>query len=456
MPERFDLIVRGGTLVNGSGRRPADIAVRDGRIAAIGAAGGLTGRAPRILEATGRYVLPGLIDGHVHFREPGLEHKEDWLTGSRAAVMGGVTTVLEMPNTVPPTATVADVEAKLALAQQKSYCDYGLFGLLGATNSDSLAPMLSSGLVVGLKVFLGPTTGGPAHSPDDVLVRELRAARHAGLRVAFHAEDATIIDRSEDELRARDRHDALAHLASRPVEAEVAAIEHAGRLLAEAGAKGHILHLSSAEGLAAVSAWRERGLDLTCEVSAHHCFLTAEDYPLVGGLIKCNPPIREARHGQALLGALADGAVDSIASDHAPHAADEKLLPNIWQVAPGISGVETTLRLFMTHGVHAGRLSLEQLVRAFSERPAQAWGLWPRKGTLETGSDADLTIVDPEREGVIHAADLHGKHGVTPFEGWATRGAPLATIVRGRLVMEDGRLTTEAGWGAPVRTGLLG
>jgi dihydroorotase len=450
MAEQFDLIVRNGTLVSGKGRRAADIGIRAGRLAAIELPGSLDGNAGRDFDASGHFVLPGLIDGHVHFREPGLEHKEDWLTGSRAAVMGGITTVLEMPNTLPPTDSMDDARAKARLADEKSYCDFGLLGLLGSDNLGELSQMAASGLVVGVKVFLGPTTGSLAAPSDEVLLGALSVCRQSGMRVGFHAEDAGTIRAAERELRASGRSDALAHLVSRPVAAELRAIDHAARLLAEAGTAGHILHVSSADGLSAIESWRSRGLDLSCEVTAHHSILSVSDYAGLQGTIKCNPPVRESADGAALLAGLADGRVDCIASDHAPHAPDEKQATDIWQVAPGIAGVETSLRLFLTHGVHAGRLSLEQLVRAFAERPAQVWGLWPRKGAIEVGSDADLTIVDMQHDGVIRGSELHGKHGLTPFEGWPTRGTALATIVRGRVVMEEGRLLAEPGWGRLV------
>jgi dihydroorotase (multifunctional complex type) len=443
MPDHFDLIVRNGTLVSGSGRRLADIAIRDGQVVAVEPRGQLAGKATNELDATGRYVLPGLIDGHVHFRQPGLESKETWLTGSRAAVMGGVTTVLDMPNTVPLTDRLAAVDAKLRLAEAQAYCDFGLFGLLGADNEAELGGLTGHPSVVGFKAFLGPTTGDIAPPPDEVLLHGLAIARDAGLRVAFHAEDARLIGKAATNSGA-------AHLGSRPVAAEVSAIDRVGRLLVATGAAGHILHLSSADGLTAVQRWRTRGADVSCEVSAHHCFLSASDYARLDGLMVCNPPVREAGEGDALLAGLADGVVDCIASDHAPHAPVDKTGADGRPIAPGINGVETTLPLFLTGGVAESRLTLERLVSACAERPAQLWRLWPRKGSLEVGSDADLAIVDLEREGVIRGNELHGMHPLTPFEGWPVRGMAVATIVRGRLVMDEGRLVGEPGWGRPV------
>jgi dihydroorotase len=455
MAEHFDLIVRNGTVVNSAGRRSADIGVRAGRFVTLEAAGSLRGRSGHVFDATGLHVLPGLIDGHVHFREPGLERKEDWLTGSRAAVMGGITSVLEMPNTIPPTAGVEEAREKAQLADQKAYCDFGLFGLLGPDNLDRLPALVRSGLIVGLKAFLGPTTGGLAAPSDEQLLVALDLAREAGLRVAFHAEDAATIAAAEGKLRGDGRSDLLAHLHSRPVVAELSAIERVGSLLAQSGARGHILHLSSAEGARAVDRLRAVGIDLTCEVSAHHCLLSAADYERVGGLLKCNPPVRDAEEGHALLTALAEGRIDCIASDHAPHAPSDKAAADGWGVAAGIAGVETTLALLLTHGVHGGRFSLEQLVLAYAERPAQAWGLWPDKGAIEIGSDADLTVVDLERRSVIRSDQLHGRHQLTPFDGWAARGWPVATIVRGRVVMQDGELLAQPGWGQRVEGGSL-
>lgn len=454
MPADLDLVVRNGTIVSGRGRRVADVGIRGSRFAQIARPGELAGGQEE-LDATGLYVLPGLIDGHVHFREPGLEHEEDWLTGSRGAAMGGITTVLDMPNTVPPTATAAEAARKAALAREKSYVDFGLFGLLGRDNVGredvgELAAVAAAPAVVGLKVFLGPTTGGLDAPADDQLRAGLAIVRDAGLRVAFHAEDAAVIESAEVRLRASGRSDARAHLESRPVEAEVVAIDRAGRLLADTKAKGHILHVSSRAGLAAVESWRRRGVDLTCEVTAHHCFLSADDYGRLGGLLKCNPPVRERVEGQGLLVGLAEGRIDCIGSDHAPHVPAAKSAADVWSVPAGIAGVETALRLFLTHGVDAGRLTVERLVSAFAERPARAWGLWPRKGTIRIGSDADLTIVDPERAGVIRGAELHARHGLTPFEGRATRGAPVSTIVRGRVVTRDSGLVGAPGWGEPV------
>jgi dihydroorotase (multifunctional complex type) len=260
--------------------------------------------------------------------------------------------------------------------------------------------------------------------------------------LAVHAEDGQTVEREVSRLRAAGRMDAMAHVESRPVAAEVQAILRVGRLASETGCRMHICHVTSAPGLDAIDRWRAKGAHLTCEVTPHHCLLAAEDMPTLGSRMKVNPPIRARAdgHSNALLAGLESGRVDSIATDHAPHTRDEKLRDDVWEAASGFAGVETSLRLLLTHGVAEGRMTLAQLVRATSEAPARIWGLWPRKGAIAVGSDADLTIVDLDAEGVIEEARLHGRSNLTPFEGWATHGAPVATIVRGRIVMRSGEL----------------
>lgn len=442
MAEPADLVVENGTVVSGDATVPADLAIRDGVFVGIAAPGQLGVDAREHYDATGQHVLPGVIDGHVHFREPGWEYKEDFGTGSTAAVMGGVTTVLDMPNTSPPTDSPEHVDLKRKLAEAKSRCDVGLFGLVARDNVDRLETMARSG-VIGYKCFLGETVGNIAAPDDGTLLDAMEAVQRTGLRVGFHAENDEILQHRIRRLKAEGRTDPLAHLDSRPALAEAEAIQRAALFAKHVGAKIHIFHLSSAEGLEAIGEWRARGVDITTEISAHHAFLTSDDMATLGARLRVNPPVREPGHGDALVAALADGRVDQIASDHAPHAAHEKLHDDIWQAISGFAGVEVGLRLFLTYGVHAGRMPLTRLAAATSEGPARTWGLWPRKGAIRVGSDGDLTIIDLERAGVIRADDLHGKSNLTPFDGHRTRGQAVATIVRGQLVMRGGELAGE-------------
>ncbi|HEX5465333.1 MAG TPA: dihydroorotase family protein [Candidatus Limnocylindrales bacterium] len=441
-----DLLIRNGTVVTSTARLAADIVANQGHIVAVARRGVLAVRASEEIDATGLYVLPGVIDDHVHFREPGMAYKEEWTSGSIAAAMGGVTMVIDMPNTRPMTASARDVEAKRALAAGRSWVDFGIFGLLGRGNSHELEAMTSAG-VIGFKCFLGETTGGAVPPDDGELLATLRVTAALGRRVGFHAENDEILQQRRAELQAAGRTDARAFLESRPAIAEAEAVGRLGRFAYEAGAPVHVFHLSSREGLAAVREWRSRGVDITCEVTPHHAFLDGDEIATLGARLRVNPPVRSAAEGHrdALLDGLRDGTVDLIATDHAPHARKEKETEDIWTAASGFPGVETSLRLFLTMAVGPGLLSLEQYVRLSSEGPAKAWGLWPHKGAIHVGSDADLTLVDLDRRGVIRDAELHSKSPVTPYDGLPTRGAAVATILRGCVIMREGRLVGAPG-----------
>jgi dihydroorotase len=273
-----------------------------------------------------------------------------------------------------------------------------------------------------------------------MLLEAFREIKAAGLRIGFHAENNQIMQHLIRKLKASGRTDPLAHLDSRPALAEVESIQRMALFASYVGTKIHIFHLSSADGLRTILEWRSRGVDVTCETGAHYCFLSSEDMRSLGAMLRMNPPVREPVHGAALLAGLASGSVDGIATDHSPHTLQEKMNDDIWKAISGFAGVETSVRLFLTYGVNAGKMTLPQFVRASSEGPARTWGLYPRKGAIRVGSDADLTIVDLEKSGTIRAAEMHGKNNHNPFEGHATRGAPVATIVRGHFVMRDGEL----------------
>ena len=393
MQQHFDLVVEGGTIVTPETTEPGDVAIRDGVFAAVGTRGAFSGaQVDERLDATGLHVMTGVIDGHVHFRDPGFPAKEDFASGSLAAIHGGVTTVLDMPNTDPPTNSVDRAADKLRRARA-AWCDVGLFGLVTDGSVDELAPMAEAGLVIGYKAFLGPTTGGLPAPSDATLRRAMAIIRSLGMRLAVHAEDAAIVAAATERVRATGRTDGLVHPESRPVEAEVVAIDRIGALAVETGCPVHIVHLSSADGLAAIERWRARGVDMTCEVSANHLFLGAEDMDVIGPRMKMNPPVRlrSEGHGEALLAGLARGAVDMVASDHAPHTEADKLGGDIWSAHAGAVGVETSPSVLLTRAVAAGRLTLERFVAVTSSEPARIWGL-RGKGSWAVGADADLTL----------------------------------------------------------------
>ncbi|HEY6429729.1 MAG TPA: allantoinase AllB [Acidimicrobiales bacterium] len=435
----YDLVIRNALVVTGRGRYRADIGMTAGVFSAIAAPGELDAGRAEAYDASEKVVMPGVIDGHVHFRQPGLEYKEDFMTGSRAAVHGGVTTVCDMPNTIPPTSTVERFAAKRQLAEDRAYCDIGLYGLVGQENSDDLAGLIESG-VIAFKCFLGETVGKIPPPGDGVLLDALRTIAPSGVRVCFHAENDAVLQHGIQREKAAGRSDHLAHVDSRPIICELEAIERVGLFASETGAKVHISHLSSLDGLRLIEQWRTRGVDMTTETAAHYCFLAAEQMAELGARMRMNPPIRYSGHGEGLLRALAEGRIDAIATDHSPHVKDEKLKDNCWDAVSGFAGVEVSLPLFLTYGVHAGRMTLEQLAMATSEGPARVWGLYPTKGVIALGSDADLTVVDLDAERVIDEDQLHGKNNVTPFHGRLTKGQAVATIVRGQIVMRDGQL----------------
>jgi len=444
-PGTVDLVIRGGRLVSSTGIMSAGIAIEGGVIVAISRDDALP-NSRETIDATGKYVLPGVIDPHVHFRSPGYEYKEDWASGTAAAACGGVTTVFEMPNSDPPTSTVDALQIKQQIASRDAYVDYGVYGLLGQQNLGDLPGLARHG-VIGLKCFMGNNPIG--HIDDGAMLEGLEIAASLGLRVTVHAENATIIERKTGRLRASGRRDPLAHLESRPAVCAVDAVERAVAFAEAAGAQVHIAHEGCKDALPIIRAAKHRGVAVTAETCPHYLLLTAEDMHRVGPVLRVNPPVRAAGHAEPLWSGLADGVIDMLATDHAPHAIPEKTADDIWDCVSGFGGLETAIPLLLTE-VNRGRITLEQYVTWSSLAPARVWGLYPRKGVLDVGSDADIVIVDLEREATIRADRFQSKSKITPFEGFRTKGQPVCTIVRGRVVMRDGALEGRPGWGRLV------
>ena len=444
-PGAVDLVIRGGRLVSSTGIMSAGIAIEGGVIVAISRDDALP-NSRETIDATGKYVLPGVIDPHVHFRSPGYEYKEDWASGTAAAACGGVTTVFEMPNSDPPTSTVDALQIKQQIASRDAYVDYGVYGLLGQQNLGDLPGLARHG-VIGLKCFMGNNPIG--HIDDGAMLEGLEIAASLGLRVTVHAENATIIERKTGRLRASGRRDPLAHLESRPAVCAVDAVERAVAFAEAAGAQVHIAHEGCKDALPIIRAAKHRGVAVTAETCPHYLLLTAEDMHRVGPVLRVNPPVRAAGHAEPLWSGLADGVIDMLATDHAPHAIPEKTADDIWDCVSGFGGLETAIPLLLTE-VNRGRITLEQYVTWSSLAPARVWGLYPRKGVLDVGSDADIVIVDLAQEATIRADRFQSKSKITPFEGFRTKGQPVCTIVRGRVVMRDGALEGRPGWGRLV------
>lgn len=421
------LVIRDATLADGRSR---DVRVDQaaGRIDAVGE--GLSGgeeEEEEVVDAEGQYLLPGMIDTHVHFREPGGSHKETWTTGSQSAAAGGVTTVVDQPNTDPPTVTGAAFDEKRRLAAS-SVVDYGING--GVTPGWDPESLFERPLFALGEVFLADSTG--EMGIEFGLFREAveRAAR-AGVRVTVHAEDAGRFDEA-----ARGRDDADAWSAYRSSAAEVAAVERACETAAEMGVSIHIAHTSTPAGIDLAV---EHGM--TCEVTPHHLFLSREDLDGLGSFGRVNPPLRSGTERAGVFERVRSGVVDMIATDHAPHTVAEKEV-GVWEAPSGMPGVETALPLLVAAAAR-GDLGYERVRELTASGPARVFGL-ANKGLVAPGYDADLVLLDPSAQREIQGAELHSKCGWTPFEGW--EGVfPEWTMVRGRFVYRAGEFGRAAG-----------
>jgi dihydroorotase len=437
MSTNFDLIIRGGMVATPSGIAEGDVGVIGGKIAAVGSLADV--KAAEIFEAKGLHVLPGMMDTQVHFREPGNEHKEDLETGSRAAVLGGVTAVFEMPNTNPPTTTRAAIEDKLARAKNRMHCDYAFYAGATPANVGALAELERMPGVCGVKAFLGSSTGTLLLShPDDILA----ALKGGTRRMAVHSEDE---DRLEARKDLRVKGDPRSHPLWRDVETARASTERVLRLAKQAGRRLHVLHVTTAEELPLLAAARDYA---TVETTPQHLTLAApECYERLGTYAQMNPPIREARHREALWEGVRQGLIDVIGSDHAPHtrAEKDKTYPD---TPSGMPGVQTLATILLDH-VNAGRMSLERFVDLTSAGAARIFGI-ASKGRIVLGYDADFTIVDLKLTRKIENSWISSRCGWTPFDGMATTGWPVATIIRGLIVMRDHALTL-ASKGQPLR-----
>ena len=439
MSTTYDLIIRNGIVGTPSAIAQTDVAVSGGRIAAIGSLA--NAKAAETFDAKGLHVLPGVIDSQVHFREPGNEHKEDLESGSRAAVLGGVTTVFEMPNTHPPTTTRLALEEKFARARGRMHCDHAFY--VGATpqNIGALAELERIPGVAGVKAFLGSSTGTLLLDHDEDILSALKAGVR---RVAVH---------SEDEARLKERKplaksgEPATHPLWRDAETARRSTERVLMLARAAGRRLHVLHVTTADELPLLADARDIA---TVETTPQHLTLAApECYERFGTYAQMNPPIRDASHREALWRAVREGLIDVIGSDHAPHtrAEKEKVYPD---TPSGMPGVQTLVTLLLDH-VNAGKLSLERFIDLTSAGAVRVFGLLG-KGRIARGYDADFTIVDLGAKRRIENSWIASKCGWTPFDGIKTTGWPVATIIRGQVIMRDGALIAP-GHGMPVKFG---
>jgi len=437
MSETYDLILKGGTVWTTGGPADVDVAVRDGRIAGIGSFD--AGAAGQVVDAAGLTVLPGVVDTQVHFREPGNEHKEDLESGTRAAALGGVTAVFEMPNTSPSTTTPEALQDKLDRAAGRAWTDHAFFVGASPENAEQLGELETLPGCCGVKMFMGSSTGNLLVA-DDETVRLVLA--NGSRRVAVHSEDEPrLIERQGERVEG----DPSTHPVWRDEETAIRSTKRLLKLARETGRRVHVLHITTADEVALLAAAKDIA---TCEVTPQHLTLMAPDcYERLGTYAQMNPPIRGQHHNDGLWAGVRDGVFDVVGSDHAPHTADEKAAA--YPASPsGMPGVQTQLPLLLDH-VNAGRMTLARLVDLVCSGPARIYNI-AGKGRIARGFDADFTLVDLKASREITTDWLASKCGWSPFEGMTVTDWPLGTIIRGNVVMREGELANEA-VGAPVR-----
>ncbi|WP_089174201.1 dihydroorotase [Bosea sp. AS-1] len=437
MPQTYDVVLKGGTVVNQDGRVARDVGIVGGKIMALGDLSQAS--AGEVIDCTGLHILPGVIDSQVHFREPGLDHKEDLESGSRSAALGGVTCVFEMPNTIPQTTTPEALADKVKRGKHRMHCDFAFW--VGGTHENAVHVPELERLpgAAGIKVFMGSSTGDLLVEDDKGVAEILKRTRR---RAAFHSEDETML---RERMGLRVEGDPSSHPVWRSPEVALTCTKRLVRIARETGARVHILHISTGEEMVFLKDHKDVA---TVEVLPNHLTLVAPDcYERLGTYAQMNPPIRDDSHRQRIWWGVEQGIVDVLGSDHAPHTDEEKHHPYPASHS-GMPGVQTLVPIMLDH-VNAGRLTLERFVDLSSAGPQRIFGL-EGKGRIAVGYDADFTIVDLKRRETITKEWSASKCGWTPYDGVTVTGWPVGTFVRGLKVMWEGELTTPS-QGEPAR-----
>lgn len=434
---KADLNIVGGKIYLGGSLVDCGLSIEGGRIMRVGKEANLPHSDER-LSAKGFIILPGLIDAHVHMRDMGLSHKEDFGSGTASAVCGGFTTVLDMPNTAPPTDSPKRLLEKMGVAKGKILSNVGFHGMMTSDLND-LNGMAELG-IFSLKIFMDRCDW-----PRETFERVLAACRDLSLPVTFHAERVDPMGGGSTRGDGRGIEDFLrAHDPQR----EVSAVEEVIDLISRTGARGHICHISLPESVERLRASRLSGA-ITCEVTPHHLLLSRDRYAELGNLAITLPPLRSREEARGLMNDFLKCRIDIVASDHAPHSRDEKLRESVWEVPPGIPGLETTFPLLFTL-VTKGDLPLRKMVEALSAKPARLFGIGER-GEIREGFMADLIVVDPGAEYALDSSAFKSKAKYSPFDGWRVKGRVVKTIVNGEIVMDGGEIVGKPGIGALLR-----
>jgi dihydroorotase (multifunctional complex type) len=422
------------------------LAIDNGKISKIGKDTTVP-KADTIMDLGNSLALPGLIDAHVHLRNEGKAYKEDFYSGTAAAVAGGFTTVLDMPNNDPVTMSKATLKNRTEKAEREVLVNVGFYSEF-PKNTHEIEGIVKQGALA-FKLFMVEQIGGLNIDDDNALLEAFKVTSRLKIPVAVHAEDRAALKEATDKFKSKGRNDVEAYLQAHSESVEVKAIKRLLAIAKKTCAHLHFCHVTTEKGLQAIIEGKNSGMPITCETTPHNLFLSAEDLMRIGTLAVTMPPVREKHHIQALWHGVKTGSIDTLGSDHAPHTVDEKKAKSVWDVKVGIPGLETTLPLLLTE-VNHGRLSIADVVRLMSEKPAEIFRLEGR-GCLKEGNHADITIVDLHRKYKINASRFQSKAKYSPFDGWQVEGKPVKAFVNGQMVMDEGEIITKAGSGHVIR-----
>ena len=425
-----------------------NLAIEKGEIFKIGKEAHMP-KADETINLRNLLVLPGLIDAHVHLRDEGKAYKEDFYTGTAAAAAGGVTTVLDMPNNAPVTMSTEALKNRMKTAKKKAIVNVGFYSEF-PNNIDETASIVAEGAVA-FKLFMACQIGGLNIDDDKALQEAFRKISELDVPVAVHAEDKATLTEAEEKLKKTKRHDVAAFLKAHSERVELKAVERLLKLNSQTRMRLHFCHVTTRESLTAIAEAKKSGRAVTCEVTPNHLLLSSEDFERYGSLLAIMPPLRSSSQIEALWKGIADGWVDVLGSDHAPHTLEEKSTSSIWDAKVGLPSLETTLPLMLTMA-RKNRLSLATLVYLLSERPAEIFNLKDR-GRLEQGKKADLVAIDFNRKFTIDATRFHSKAKYSAYNGWEVQGMPVKTFVNGLLVMDRQEIVVKAGSGELIRRG---
>lgn len=441
-----DLIISNAIVVSEDSQYKAHIAVKDGKISAVSSKP-LDMECISQIDAQGLTIIPGGVDIHVHFNEPGRTCWEGWETGSRAAAAGGVTTVADMPlNSVPYVVNCEAYEQKKQAAADKSFVDYILWGGLTDNNLDEIPKLQKEGVYC-FKAFMSGSGVEYSTAHDGILYEGLRLMRNGKNFLGVHAENDDIVSFLAERAQKEKRIDFKSYADSRPEISELEAIERSLFWAQQTGGSLHICHVATAAGIERISQAKTQGISVTAETCPHYLFFSEKDYDRYGAGLKCAPPIRDELNRQKLWCQLLEGKIDCVASDHSPCTNELKQGKDIWHVWGGINGIQSTLNVLLTAGCHEFGLTLSQLVKVFSANPARRMGIYGTKGVIQTGADADFVLLDPKEEWIMTEEDSFSKNKNSPYIGCKFTGRVRKTILRGNVIYDVEKTIDAAGYG---------